>query len=370
MSRTLAARLLAAAVRRPHVLLVPVPGHANVYRAAEDALDVRGWPRALSPAAADVLLECGPAGPELSRRVDAAYEAMPGPRALALVDDVGRLEAGLDQARQRLADLRAQHDDARDRGGDGAGPDSHDPAGMDTAGMDHDMPGMDMAGMDHDMPGMDMAGMDHDMDMSGMDHDMDMSGMDHDMAGMDMSLPGGLVMADRVPDRDGLRLEGLRQTVGPILPGWPAGLELTVTLSGDVLTEVSAQVLDQPPMQADPTGPLDALLVLLAAAGWDDLARRGRRARREGEATAVEALLRRTEQARVLRWSLRGLPGPAGRDLVAHLDALVAAVRDRAAVPRASLHELQVAVTGLDLASAAPVVAAFGPCLERVGAHA
>jgi hypothetical protein len=374
-------RLARAAVRRPHVLLVPVPGQRPLRWAAEDALDALGWRRAASPAEADVLLCCGTPGKELAEHVDVAWEGMPGPRVRRDVSTVAEVEPALRAAANELADVAAQRQDAGSRpaprlssaeqgpvsneshtsADDGAGPHHSGPPPGD---MDHDM----------DMPEGEMS---HDMDMSGgqMDHGMDMSGggmagMDHSMH-MDMELPGGLVMADRVEDRDGLRLEGLHLSLGPLLPHWPTGLRLDVLLSGDVL--VSAEMVRLDP-QPEPPAPesllaLDALAVLLEAAGWSDGALRARRARAAGGSSpATDDLLRRLRRARLLRWSLRGLPAPGGGDLVAHLDRLVAVVRDEAALPWANDAGLARDVVGLDVGTAALVVAAHAP-LSPVGAR-
>ncbi len=229
----------------------------------------------------------------------------------------------------------------------------HDMGGMDMGGgMDHDMGG----GMDHDMGGHDMGG--------GMDHDM--GGMD--MGGMDMDLPGGLVMADRMQDRDGLRLEGLHLSLGPLLPSWPAGLRLDVGLSGDVITSAEVARLDGAPEAAAPTRvlALDALALLLQAAGWSDGARRARRARAEGGAGPhTDDLLRRLRRARLLRWSLRGLPGPEGLDLVALLDRLVDAARGTAELPLGDDDRLARNVVGFDLGAVALLVTAHGALAGR-----
>ena len=307
-------RFVNAATSRPHVLLVPVPGQAALRWATEDVLDAYGWPRATSPAQADLLVECAAPGPELAARIEVGWQAMPGPRARVRVTAVDDVEAVLLAGRAALRDDPAQRRDAADR---------------DTAPPEDDMAGIGDGGMD-------MAGM--------------------DMAGMDMELPGGLTMAGRLEDRDGLRLEGLHLRLGPLLPSWPAGVELAVTLSGDVITQATAVRLDQGP--DDVADPVDALALLLAAAGWEDGARRAR-----AEAGATPDLLRR---ARLLRWSLRGLPAPGGRDLVEHLDALAAGEP----LPACSFDDLAAAVTGLELESVALVVAAYGPALSRERAHA
>lgn len=325
--------LLRVGTAAPHVLVVPVPGFSPLRWAVEQWSDAQGWPRATSPADADVLVECGRPGPQLEQRIAVAWEGFPGPRARARIEDgdVTRVAAVLLAARAELRDLDGQLAEARVRT-------APKPAtGPATKDMDH-------AGMD---------------------------GSDH--AGMDMDLPGGLTMADRVEDRDGLRLEGLRLRLGPILPGWPAGLELEVVLSGDVLSEVTARRLDA--RTEGPASPavlaLDGLALLLEAAGWPDGARRARRARSEGGGGAATAdLVRRLRSARLLRWSLRDLPAPGGRSIVGHLDVLLRAIHGDAVLPSASLEEFEHAVRGLDLGPAGVVLAAFGPALGRVAAHA
>ncbi|MBC7374408.1 MAG: hypothetical protein H7323_10510, partial [Frankiales bacterium] len=225
-----------AATARPHVLLVPVPGHCLLRQVVQTSLDAYGWPRATSPAQADLLIECGVPGPELASRVDTCWQAMPGPRARVRVTTVGEVEAVLLSGRAWLRDDAAQQRDADSR----VAPQPED-----------DLAGMNMSDMDMDM----------------------------DMGGMDMDLPGGLTMAGRLEDRDGLRLEGLHLRLGPLLPGWPAGVELQVTLSGDVITHATAVRLDAAAHDTGPDeGAPDALALLLAAAGWQDGAQLARRA--------------------------------------------------------------------------------------------
>lgn len=357
-------RLAHAAARRPRVLLVPVPGHRPLRWAAEDALDRLGWGRAASPAEADLLMCCGAPGPELLAHVEVAWDGVPGPRARAQVAAAGEVEPALLAAAQELTDVAQQRQDARTRttpalsaadAQDGA-QDGAQESGDTEADMD----------MDHEMD------MDHDEDTDGSGGD-DAGGMDHSMhmdMDMSMDLPGGLAMADRMDDRDGLRLEGLDLSLGPLLPGWPPGLRLDVGLSGDVLTRTEVVRLDPRPEPHAPDAlvALDALALLLEAAAWSDGALRARRARREG-GDAVADVLRRTGRARLLRWSLRGLPGPDGDDLVAHLDRLLTTVRGDGALPPADDDGLARDVVGLDVGTAALVLAAHAPLLP-VAAHA
>jgi hypothetical protein len=52
--------LLRAGAIRPHVLIAAMPGGTAVRLAAEEQLRRRGWPAAMAPADADILLICGP----------------------------------------------------------------------------------------------------------------------------------------------------------------------------------------------------------------------------------------------------------------------------------------------------------------------
>lgn len=352
----LTGRLMSAAARRPHVLLAPVPGHASVRRAAEDALDRLGWARAASPAEADVLLCCGPLGPKLATHVEVAWQAMPGPRIRTTLDTTADVEASLAAAAAGLTDVAAQRQDAVARP---VPPRSAaDAGGRSEAGMGG-MGGMEDAHTQHSDTG---HGAMRDEDDAAKMHD---GGMDSSMD-MDMDLPGGLVMADRVEDRDGLRLEGLRLSWGPLLPAWPAGLRLDVLLSGDVLVEAQVRRLDpRPEPDVKPkVRALDALATLLEAAGWHEGALRARRARAAGGTGRItDELLRRLDRARLLRWSLRQLPAPGGGDLVTHLDRLIAAARGGVEVDGVREDELSAALVGLDIGTAHLVVAAYGPLL-------
>jgi hypothetical protein len=72
-------------------------------------------------------------------------------------------------------------------------------------------------------------GMEHGSDHEGMDHGSGHEGMDH---GGEVA---GLPMAMTEPDRDGLQLDVLKISLGPVLAGWPTGLVLRAELQGDIL---------------------------------------------------------------------------------------------------------------------------------------
>ncbi|NMR20008.1 hypothetical protein [Cellulomonas fimi] len=246
------------------------------------------------------------------------------------------------------ADKHAGHDmgghAGHDMGGHGAAADEH--AGHDMGGhAGHDMGGHDMAGhADHgatgaaadEHAGHDMGGhAGHDMGGHGAaadehaGHDMgghaghDMGGHGgHDMHGGEVA---GLPMAGTAPDRDGLELDELKVTLGPVLPGWPGGLVLRGSMQGDVLTRVEFSWVDDVDLvPADPAGgvdrragALDVLTSFLLVAGWPWAAQQARRARDDlvgigparvdRGARAAVVVAARVSRSRPLAWSVRGL---------------------------------------------------------------
>ncbi|GAA1294635.1 hypothetical protein GCM10009609_75010 [Pseudonocardia aurantiaca] len=204
-----------------------------------------------------------------------------------------------------------------------------------------------------------------------------------------MELPGGLPMADLGEDRDGLALDRLHVPLGPVLPDWPAGLVVRVTLQGDVIQEAAAELLDAGRAAASSwwTGrgaarELDALARFLGVAGWADAAAQSRRLRdallagasREQIAAPAAALARRVRRSRTLRWLIRGIP--AGATDVAglleqRLTAIEVAVASRTetagavrAASRQSVDELAGLLVGAELAAARVIVAAVDPDTE------
>lgn len=315
----LTGRLLRSTAARPHVLVVAAPGSTAIRLDVERQLAARGWPASGGPADADVLALCGTPEPRLAAAVEAAWAQLPGPRVRLHLTAVRDVAATLDEAPAGLADLRAQRADARQRPAQPQPPEPASPDGMDMGGMGSG--GMDMAGMD--MSGMDTAG-------------MDMGGMD--MGGMEM--PAGLGMADRAEDRDGLKLDQLHLRLGPVLPDWPAGLVLDLTLQGDVVQHAAVDTWTGPrtaePFWAGPArrarrgepvpagqvaryraaADLDSAGRLLAVAGWADRATAARRLRDDllsgaGDSAGLERRARqlaaRVTRSATLRWSLRGL---------------------------------------------------------------
>jgi hypothetical protein len=294
--------LLRAGAARPHVMIAAMPGAADVRLTAEEQLRRRGWPAALTPADADVLLVAGIAAADIAQAVEAAWAAVPAPRVRAHATRPDDVAPALDTARAELASAADQRRSAATRH-----PGSH---------------------RRHDTGG-------HEA-MSGGHHG-------HDMG--EMAMPAGLPMAGRAEDRDGLKLDQLRVAFGPLLPDWPAGLVARLTLQGDVVQRADADAVglavDAASFWAEPwrrasagepvtTGAaarrraaahLDSLARFLGVAGWGDAATAARALRddtlRGAPASTLEPAVRRfaarVARSRLLAWSTRGM-GTLRRD--------------------------------------------------------
>jgi hypothetical protein len=195
-------------------------------------------------------------------------------------------------------------------------------------------------------------------------------------------------MAGLGEDRDGLPLDRVHVPLGPLLPDWPPGLVVRVTLQGDVVQEAEAEVVDGAAAQGDvwagraAARELDALARFLGVAGWDDAADRARRLRDDllsgppddRHAERVRALVRRVRRARVLRWLVRGVAAGDMNVLVLlerRLAAVERAVREPAAPasPQMNFFGLARALIGADLATLRLIVAAVDPDTETAPAE-
>lgn len=354
----------------PRPLLVVAPGATACRVAVERELRRRGGTPAHSAAEADTLLVCGSVSASLAESADRIWAQLPVPRARIAVRDAAGVPGALDEATERLVDsglqrrMSARHDEV-------------------------------VAAEHHD----------------------DESGDD------EMSMPGGLMMADRGPDRDGLMLDQLHLQLGPVLPEWPAGLLVRVTLQGDVVQEAE---VDRVPCGPDAAGPafwdelairaargepvepedaarrvaaahLDSAARLLALSGADTAARRLRDELVEGTTPTTELarLARRVRRSRTLRWSLAGIgpshvehlvtgpppmaAGDAWQRLCRWLDQAEAALNvgiDPREGPRGPvggrpataevLDVLPAAITGMDLATARLTIAGLDPDLDQL----
>ncbi len=344
-------RLSATAVRRAAVLVVEVPGWGRTRCAVEQEVRRRGWRSASSPADADVLVVCGRAGTRLTAAVDLVWAQLPGPRARVEVLDPAAVPATLDRALATLSDDDGQRADAGARPPDpamGIGADEDPTADRDVEPA--------RAGNEDDQ---------------GTD-DMDMDDMDMDMDDMDMPMPAGIPLAGGGEDRDGLEMDVLHVPLGPVLPGWPAGLVLHCTVQGDVVQEARAEVLPPAPdsdhdgdlVRGSPADRCDRAARILLLAGPADVATATARLRDEllgsdepaDHRPALDRLARRVRRSRTLRWSL---PGEVHARLLALLEA-VAGGPDGAAEPVAllPLDRLPALVTGQELGAVRLLVAA------------
>ena len=313
---------LGARVRRwatPCPLVIAAPGAHRCRWAVEQQLRLRGWGQAASPAEADLLVVCGTPGPRLADAVEQVWQQLPTPRARAQVAKPGAAPSALDGAHAELSDPAWHRRDLATR--------SHGPA--------------------------------------------------------DGHMPGGLDMADRGADRDGLTLDQLHPVLGPVLPDWPAGLQLRVTMQGDVLQQVQAELLDVTspfPPEDDRVLAWDCLARLLGVLGWNPAAVSARRVRDEvlkGRPVDPSRLVRRLRRSRSLCWStdrLGVLPDAFGlaQEVTGRWQHWLDVVAGDAGLTRVSLDDavavLPDLLTGTELGTARIVVASLP--LEAVTARA
>lgn len=353
------------ALGRPRVLLIDAAGSQRLRWLLEAELDRRHWPLALSPADTDLVLVLGRPGPELAAATDLLWLQVPQPRHRREIGTDADLSAQLDSASAALINA-ASHAEPGQAGAQAQlgndGPDQHEHgkpdehnghgAGQETEHAEHGGHG---------------------------DHHMHHGG---DVA--------GLPMADTAPDRDGLMLDVLRVTLGPVLPGWPTGLVLTGSMQGDVLSGVeltwvdtdqetggAAAVVEVAPRAVA----MDHLARFLLVAGWPTRAAAARRSRHaltdSNPSRATEAqhaaarVARRIGASASLRWSVKGIgttdcdgttasSGPVAGDVWDRVRRWcdVAAGDSTAPVePPRSLAEVSALLEGCELATARLVLA-------------
>lgn len=310
-----------------------------------------------------------------------------------------------------------QHSAGHERlGGQGHELSGHE---RDVGGQGHEMSGHEhhMGGQGHQMGGHDDGMGEQGHEMSGHEHHM--GGHGHDMG---MMLPGGLAMADRADDRDGLKLDVLTVPLGPVLAWWPAGLVVSARLQGDVVCDATVSVV-APKSGGDPfwvrpwvraergevvtageggrwrvARVLDSASTLLAVAGWEDTSTTAawlrdetlRGAPSEVTAARLDKWARRVTGSRVLRWSLKdvgriaddsGTPSGLAGDVHDRLLRWIAEVRetdwwdekplgpggfvdDQAIRSRWILDALPGLLAGSELAEARLLVASLDPDLD------
>lgn len=323
----------------PRPLVLTAPGGTGARVAAERFFRERGWPEALSPAEANVLVVAGEHFEPYATRV---WQAMPAPRVRVDITEGTDLPAALHAAVRLLHDREEQRKQAQP-----VGEAPHAPA-------EHG----GHAAMSHD------------------------HGHDHMGHGDGMEMPGGVPMADRAPDRDGLKLDELHVPLGPALPLWPAGLTVHTRLQGDVIQEATVEVLGSATTSYWASRPiarrLDASARLLALTGWTDAATAAQRLRDEaltGNVPSLGKWAARVRRSRTLRWLLTGVGRADGAPA-----ALAGDARDRLLrwldgdVPdetQWTVDNLPRLLPGAEFATARLLVASLDPDLDLLprGAH-
>lgn len=182
---------------------------------------------------------------------------------------------------------------------------------------------------------------------------------DHGQGGEGMmgGKPYGRPMAMTDDDRrDGLALDAYTASFGPFLPMFPPGLQLELTLQGDVIQ--SARVVRPPfPQRGEADAPLRRIARLLRPLGLEGTAERFLRAAQKNRAP--------TQLDRALRWSGAllaippGLGGFAGEDVRARLRRWWMEAQGTAASPPAGEGRLSDLLPGLEWCEAILVVNSF-----------
>lgn len=373
------------------MFLAAAPGSTACRLSVEAEIRRRGWQRSGSPAGARLLAVCGTVG-DLDAAVTEVWEEMPDPKARSDLADPTAVRKTLDGVRAKLAEP-------------GHVPPSPHPRPGAPGGF----------GADHGMVRQDGS---HDTGHHGGDHKGHQGMSDHgdDMAGRGgMEMPAGLAMAERTEDRDGLKLDQLHLTLGPLLSEWPTGLVLRVAVQGDVIQQARAETVggtgdgsfwDEPSERARLSEPvtggevarrtaghrLDSLGRLLEVAGWPAAAGSARWLRDDlldGLPAALVAprlgrLVRHVGRSRVLSQMTAGLGQASDGDVraryrrwlddavraVASLDSsespgVVWASFERPGVtPGGALETIEQLVVGTELGAARLVVASIDPDLD------
>ncbi|MEU4508288.1 hypothetical protein AB0G05_02215 [Nonomuraea wenchangensis] len=369
--------LLKRGAHHPRPFVVSAADGARARLLCEAEIARRRWRSAMPSGEADLLVVCGAPNKEFTAAVRTVWDDLPSPRTrIDLPCDASQdlVVHSMDRAVVQLADGEAQWRDAASRAGGLKSPDAPGP------GASHE---------EHDPHGM------HSQGHEGGHHD-------HHVGS-----PGGLLMADRGPDRDGLSLDRLHVPLGPVLPDWPCGLVVETVLQGDVIQEATVRWLgDGESFWTEPwdraaagrlvtrgeaerrraAAHLDGLGRLLSVAGWPTAAGGGRTLRdrllanapREALTAPYERFARQVRRSRTLRWMLRGVGSAGDGDAITRLEASLTAARaaidsidDEAPLdeerPAGNLLNPELLV-GAELATARLIIASLDP--DPAVAHA
>jgi hypothetical protein len=354
--------LTAWLVRRTPIrpFVVATPGGTSTRLAVERFAREHGWRAASSPAEANLLVVAGPDAAALDPFVDRAWDGFPAPRARTHVRHPADAPAALHTAAASVRDPAVQRREAEHAAHVQRSSESQHPPSLSSCG----------AAMPAD---------EHSAHQDHRDEDGHETGHGahhgHDMSGMEM--PGGIPMADRGPDRDGLMLDQLHVPLGPALSDWPAGLIVHAVLQGDVVQQAEVELLDLPPLRELPppllVHRLDCCARLLSAAGWSDMAARARRLRDDVTDRPMPELAPRVRRwaagvrrSRTLRWSLAGVGESSTGDAVTRLHrwlADIVAIVDgddwEDVTPQPGVDTLADLLVGTELATARLVVASL-----------
>ena len=332
----------------PRPFVVTGLGGTEARLAAERVIRERGWRPALNPAEANILVV---AGSGLDTYEEQVWRSMPAPRARLAVSAASDVPRQLDSAVAELRETDRQRMHAVPQPRHTPEPHTHSDHGTHEGHESHGEHG-------------------------------------HHMGGMEM--PGGVPMADRAEDRDGLMLDVLHVPLGPVLPPWPAGLIVHTRLQGDVIQQASVEIVGSPggSFWSDEhrfvARRLDSSARLLALAGWTDAATMAQRLRDEALNSGVsEALLRkwarRVRRSRTLRWLLAGVgvtpndpatPSSLAGDALTRLHSWLDP--GQPAGPHETqwiVDSLPTMLAGAELASARLIVASLDPDLDLLTQH-
>ena len=392
----------------PRPLVATTPGGIGARLAVERVIRERGWRVAASPAEANILVVAGPITRQMQPYVQQVWSLVPAPRVRVDVDTAAAAWAELDAATRTLRDAGQQREQAVR-----ASQDTHETPGHEQHEHEGHEGDGDSGQSEHGQH--EQHSGEHDQHEESDDQGHNHHG--HDMG--DMEMPGGVPMADRAEDRDGLMLDQLHVPLGPLLPEWPAGLVIRTTLQGDVIQEATAEVvgLDGAPLEpfwTDRSSPpveaarrvaarrLDSCAKLLSIAGWPDASSQARVLRDQalrGEhvtetAKSFAQWARHVRRSRMLRWSLTGVgatpddpstPPALGDDALTRLHTWIASASaafdqsklaevheselDGAQEAQWTLAVLPALLEGQELANARLLVASLDPDLETLTHH-
>lgn len=229
----LIARLRGWALGAPHVFLVEARDGTAGRLAAERALGARRWPLAETPADADILLVCGDVTDATAPSITRLSRAMAEPATSAVLGSAGPLSFDIAEAGEAERALDAAAALLRERArrpSTRSWSPAPDDEGEDAAHGEHE---------EHDAHREHQGG-EHEHHHDSGEHEHDDGHEHHHHHGN----PGGLAMAERAEDRDGLKLDALQIPFDFGLRGWPTLVRVVLHLQGDIVQKACAEPAD------------------------------------------------------------------------------------------------------------------------------